>query len=155
VNTETGLTGVDFEERTLYFGNNHRESVKAKSFFRLFLQALDDIMLKVLLVCAVFSICFDMILAKPEDRGHAWVEGFAILVAVLVVSGVGAFVDWRKEHSFVASRTASDEKNVSTVLRDGEFITLHHNYLHVGDVMKLSYGCKIPVDGVTLRASQF
>lgn len=51
-------------------------------------------MLKVLLVCAAFSITFDMILATPHEREHAWIEGTAIFVAVLVVSGVSAFVDW-------------------------------------------------------------
>jgi hypothetical protein len=51
-------------------------------------------MLKVLLVCAVFSITFDMLLADPHEREHAWIEGTAIFVAVLVVSGVSSLVDW-------------------------------------------------------------
>jgi len=32
----------------------------------------------------------------------AWIEGTAILVAVMLVSGVGSFVDWRKEVAFLA-----------------------------------------------------
>jgi len=116
----------------------------------MFLAALDDIMLKVLLVCAAFSITFDMLLAKPEDRSHAWIEGFAIFVAVLVVSVVGATVDWRKELQFVKSRLASDAKNVCRVLRNREVIELHHNHLHVGDIIYLEYGMAIPVDGIVL-----
>jgi hypothetical protein len=54
-------------------------------------------MLKVLMVAAVFSITFDMILADPHHRSHAWIEGAAIMIAVLLVASVGSFVDWKKE----------------------------------------------------------
>lgn len=78
--------------------------MKAKSWPSLFLAALDDFMLKVLIVAAIFSITFDMILADGHDKAHAWIEGFAIMIAVMLVAGVGSFVDWKKEKSFVASR---------------------------------------------------
>lgn len=44
--------------------------MKAKSWFSLFIATLDDFMLKVLMVAAIFSITFDMILAHPEERSH-------------------------------------------------------------------------------------
>lgn len=66
--------------------------------------ALDDFMLKVLMVAAVCSITFDMILADADHRNMAWIEGFAIMVAVFVVASVGSFVDWKKEVQFVISR---------------------------------------------------
>lgn len=45
----------------------------------------------------------------------AWIEGAAIMVAVLLVAGVGSFVDWRKELQFVSSRAKSEEKNVVSI----------------------------------------
>lgn len=42
----------------------------------------------------------------------AWIEGTAILVAVFLVSGVGSFVDWRKEVAFLAVKLKQMEKNV-------------------------------------------
>lgn len=63
----------------------------------LFIAALDDFMLKVLMVAAVFSITFDMILADPHHRSHAWIEGAAIMIAVALVASVGSFVDWKKD----------------------------------------------------------
>ena len=45
-------------------------------------------------------------------RVSAWVEGTAILFAVLIVAGVGSFVDWRKEIAFIAVREKQNEKNV-------------------------------------------
>jgi len=70
VDVKIGLTGKDLDKRTQQFGNNYREALKAKSWASLFLAALDDFMLKVLIVAAIFSITFDMILATPEHRKH-------------------------------------------------------------------------------------
>jgi magnesium-transporting ATPase (P-type) len=154
VDVKIGLTGEDFPERTQQFGNNYREPIKAKAWHTLFLAALDDFMLKVLIFAAIFSIVFDMLLASPEDRGHAWIEGFAIMVAVALVATVGSFVDWKKEVQFVKSRLKSDEKNVCRVLRGGELIEIHHNFLHVGDVINVEYGMANPIDGLILQATQ-
>jgi len=46
----------------------------------------------------------------------AWIEGFAILVAVMCVATVGSFVDWKKEVQFVISRAKSDEKNIVSII---------------------------------------
>jgi magnesium-transporting ATPase (P-type) len=70
VDPKVGLSGHDFAERTEKFGNNYREEPVAKSWFSLFIGALDDQMLKLLIVCAIFSITFDMILADPHERAH-------------------------------------------------------------------------------------
>lgn len=70
VDIKTGLTGHDFVKRTEHFGNNESDPLVAKTFCSLFLGALDDFMLKVLMVASVFSIVLDMSLASPEARGH-------------------------------------------------------------------------------------
>jgi len=58
---------------------------------------MDDFMLKLLIVCAAFSITFDMLLSAPEERSHAWIEGTAIFVAVFLVATIGSTVDYKKE----------------------------------------------------------
>jgi len=105
------------------------------------------------MVAAAVSITFDMILADPHERSHAWIEGFAILVAVMCVATVGSFVDWKKEVQFVISRAKSDEKNICRVLRNGKVETIHHNFLHVGDVINIEYGMANPVDGIVFQAA--
>ncbi len=67
---KVGLTGNDFADRTEKFGNNYREESKAKSWFSLFLNAFEDPMLKLLIVCAAISITFAMILADHAERKH-------------------------------------------------------------------------------------
>jgi magnesium-transporting ATPase (P-type) len=69
-NTETGLTPIDFHERERHFGSNYRAPPKRTPFCRLFLAALDDFMMKLLLVCAVVSISIEVGFAKPADRSH-------------------------------------------------------------------------------------
>ena len=60
VNLDIGLVPTDFEERSLCFGCNFKEPTKRTPFCTLFIGALDDFMLKLLLACAVISISFDM-----------------------------------------------------------------------------------------------
>ena len=64
-----GLTPSDFTERDAHFGNNHKDPPQRTrknkflnflAFCSLFIGALDDLMLKVLLVCAVISIGVEM-----------------------------------------------------------------------------------------------
>jgi len=47
-----------------------------------------------------------------------WFDSFAIYMAVLIVSGFSAFVDWRKEKEFV-KRSQDDEDN--KLVSKGEF----------------------------------
>jgi hypothetical protein len=65
------------------------------------LGALDDLMLKILIVCAIFSIVVDTSFATAETIGHAWIDGTAILFAVAIVSGVSAWSDYKKEGQFL------------------------------------------------------
>jgi len=46
------------------------------------------------MVAAVVSMVISTATAKPEDRSHSWIEGFAILVAVFVCSMVAAVNDF-------------------------------------------------------------
>ena len=54
-------------------------------------------MLRILLVSACISISVEMGFAKGHERSHAWIEGFAIFVAVFVVAMVGSWNDYKKE----------------------------------------------------------
>ena len=60
-NTHEGLVPNDLEERDLAFGTNKKDPPKRTPFCKLVLMALDDLMLKVLLVAAVISIVISMI----------------------------------------------------------------------------------------------
>ena len=64
----TGLNPSDFAEREERYGSNYKAPQKRTPFYKLFLGALDDFMLKLLLVCAVISISIDMGFAQEYER---------------------------------------------------------------------------------------
>ena len=100
IDTKNGLGENDKEDhdrRDAQFGSNYKPPPKRTPFCTFFLAAMDDFMLKILLVCAFLSIAIDMSLADADHRSMAWVEGTAILMAVFVVSSVGAYNDWAKD----------------------------------------------------------
>ena len=98
VNVERGINSSSFEIRRELFGSNYKEPQERTPFLELLLGALDDFMLKLLIVCAIVIIPVEVGFAKDADeRKIAWVEGFAILVAVAVVSCVGAGSNYAKE----------------------------------------------------------
>lgn len=108
----------------------------------MFKSALDDFMLKILMVCAVVSITVDMSTVEhTEEYYHAWIDGFAIMVAVLVVSGVVSVVDYKKEVAFVDKRNVTESEKKVSLTRNG--VTnhdAHPNELLVGDLIELKVG---------------
>lgn len=64
------MTPLDFSDRELVFGSNKKPPMKRVSFITLFIGALDDFMLKLLLVCACISVSIDVGFADPGDRSH-------------------------------------------------------------------------------------
>ena len=114
VNPEHGISSNTMNTRLQVFGTNHKDPPTRTPYCTLLLGVLDDLMLKILIVCAIFSIVVDMSFATPEERGHAWIEGASILLAVAVVSGISSFSDWRKEGQFLAQlMIEEDTKRVS------------------------------------------
>ena len=78
--------------------------------------ALEDFMMRLLIVCAIFSIGVEVgfNINTPEKLATAWIEGFAILVAVAVVSLVSAWSDYKKEGQFMEQQKLEDKsKTVS------------------------------------------
>jgi len=67
---QSGLQPIDFDQREAHFGTNKKPPAKRVSFCKLFLGALDDFMLKLLIVCACISIAIDVGFSEPEDRSH-------------------------------------------------------------------------------------
>ena len=65
------------------------------SFFELFIGALDDFTVKLLIVAATVAIVLEMSTAPDTDHlKTAWIDGFAIFVAVAVVGSVTAINDY-------------------------------------------------------------
>ena len=112
VDPKQGISPKELDIREKVFGTNYKAPMERTPFCTLLFAALDDFMLKILIVCAFFSIGVDVGFAEPEERGHAWIEGFAILVAVAVVSLVGAWSDFQKEGQFLKQQQLEENSKV-------------------------------------------
>lgn len=77
----------------MIFGSNKKAEIESLTFVQLMLQALNDFTLKILMVAAVFSIGLSTATAEESHRSTAWIEGFSMIIAVLIVSMVTATND--------------------------------------------------------------
>lgn len=87
----------DYRERKIAFSSNRKEISPPKPFCTLLLEALNDFTLKILIVAAIVSIIIEVATSDSHERAYSWIEGFAILVAVMVCSLVTAINDYQKE----------------------------------------------------------
>ena len=82
------------------------------------------------------------------DSGHtdeteseaSWIEGVAILVAVLVVVLVTAFNDWQKEKQFRGLQSRIEHEHRFATIRGGELVQIPVGDLVVGDICQIKYG---------------
>jgi Ca2+-transporting ATPase len=105
-------------------------------------------------ICAVVSLALglfqDFGTTRPDgDPPVDWVEGVAIIVAVLIVVGVGSLNDWQKEKQFEGLNEKREERSVK-VVRDGKEQLINVLDVVVGDIVLLEPGEVIPCDGVFL-----
>ncbi|CAF3901784.1 unnamed protein product [Rotaria sordida] len=150
----------DLEQRRSVYGRNEIPPKPMKSFFRLCWEALHDMLLVILLVCAVVSIGLSFY--EPPHEGNQaqenepnleWIEGVAILVAVLVVVFVTAFNDWRKERQFRGLQSKIEKDQLASVVRDNHIQQIPVTELVVGDLCFIKYGDLLPADGVIVQSS--
>ena len=96
-----GINSETLSSRTQYFGSNYKEPPTRSKFWKLLLAALDDFLLKLLIVASVVQIVIDLSFAEADELATAWIEGFGILMAVAIVSLVTAWSDYQKEAQFL------------------------------------------------------
>uniref|UniRef100_A0A8R1I4W9 Calcium-transporting ATPase n=1 Tax=Caenorhabditis japonica TaxID=281687 RepID=A0A8R1I4W9_CAEJA len=150
----------ELERRRRAFGKNEIPPAPSKSFFRLAWEALQDITLVILLVAALVSLGLSFYKPPPEHSSNdsseseaGWIEGVAILVAVLVVVIVTALNDWTKEKQFRGLQSKIETEHKFSVIRNGEAVDIVVNELVVGDIARVKYGDLLPADGILIQSN--
>ncbi len=69
-----------------------------------------------------------------------WIEGVAILVAVLIVVFITAFNDWRKERQLRGLENKIEKDQHTSVIRDNSIQQVPISELVVGDLCFIKYG---------------
>ncbi|VDP97425.1 unnamed protein product [Trichobilharzia regenti] len=79
--------------------------------------------------------------SSDETEGEvSWIEGVAILCAVVVVVLVTATNDWQKERQFRGLQDKIESDHKMSVVRDGEMIEVLVGDIVVGDICLVKYG---------------
>lgn len=104
-----------FSDRKRVFGTNVLPAKSAKSLLRLMWEQYNDKILILLTIAAIVSLALGLyetfgmkeepiyingVLQKAEPKVN-WIEGVAIVVAIVIVVLVGSLNDWQKERQFV------------------------------------------------------
>lgn len=149
-NAETGIDSQTIEARKSVYGTNERKKIKIKTFCQLACEALQDYMLIIMCIAGVANIIINMIM-EEDHRSTAWIEGFAILLAVAIVVITQAANDLKKEQEFQKLNEEVENGKRITIIRDGNELFINNSLVIVGDIVKLKGGMEIAGDGVLLN----
>ncbi|CAK7226831.1 plasma membrane calcium [Sporothrix curviconia] len=144
-----------FSDRKRVFKDNRLPEKKAKSLLQLVWITFNDKILIMLSIAAAVSLAVGLYqtFGQTHDAEHPaveWIEGVAIIVAIMIVVIVGSLNDWQKERQFAKLNRKKTDRLVK-VVRSGRIQELSIFEVLVGDVVHLETGDMIPVDGVLIE----
>src|SRR4029453_18123240 len=85
--------------------------------------------------------------------GHFLVEGLAVMVAVILATGVAFLSEYKSDREFEVLNARKEALQVK-VLRGGEVHSVPLEEVVVGDVVILEMGDEVPADGRLLKATE-
>jgi Ca2+-transporting ATPase len=123
----------------------------------------------ILTVAAIVSIILGLAVpSEVNSNDSGWIDGVAILVAVIIVAVVTVsvtkildpdplltdllqtFNEWSKDKQF-RNLNKKKEETFAKVIRDGERVVVDTRELYVGDITRLEPGDQIACDGVLVE----
>jgi len=157
----SGLPGDkgDLEHRQDVFGSNTIPPKPPKTFLELVWEALQDVTLIILEVAAIVSLALSFYKppleegAEEEQHNTEWIEGLAILLAVVIVVLVTAFNDWSKEKQFRGLQDRIEGEQTFSVIRNNMMTQVQVGDIVVGDIISVKYGDLLPADGLVMQSN--
>ena len=141
-NVDTGLDSLEGREEA--FGSNKVFVEPVPPFCSYVWEALKDLMVRILIVAAIVSIVLGCTFS--EDPSKDWIDGFSIVIAVLVVVLVSSITDYQKEQKFHELNEVQAEGTKYKLIRKGQPEDHISDDLLVGDLIMINYGDILPAD---------
>lgn len=138
------------EKRRIIFGANKLPPKKLRGLAGLMFDALQDKTLIMLLIAASISLAIG-IYNNGWETG--WIEGTAIVAAVLIVVMVTSANDYSKERQFQKLNNKKTERSIN-IIRDGQKQQINIFDLVVGDVLIIETGDILPADAVLIEGHE-
>ncbi|KAJ3366468.1 Calcium-transporting ATPase 10, plasma membrane-type [Allomyces javanicus] len=145
---DASMDVVDTVLRQDTFGINVIPPPKSDTIFDIVWGTIkEDPIIKILIASAVVTLIIGFV------QHEGWIEGLAILAAVLIVLTVTAGNDYSKDKKFKKLLLLQSDKKTK-VLRGGRKDQISSWDVLVGDVVELVVGDEIPADGIFVRGNR-
>ncbi|KAI8562324.1 hypothetical protein RHMOL_Rhmol03G0028100 [Rhododendron molle] len=144
VSLDEGVKSSDISTRQKVYGFNKYTEKPSRSFWLFVWDALQDITLIMLMVCAVVSLGVGL---PTEGWPEGMYDGVGIMISIFLVVIVTAVSDYRQSLQF-KDLDKEKKKIMIHVTRDRYRQKVSIYDLVVGDVVHLSIGDQVPADGI-------
>ncbi|KAK3223898.1 hypothetical protein Dsin_010923 [Dipteronia sinensis] len=146
VSLNDGVVSSDVSIRQEIYGMNRYAEKPPRSFWTFVWDALQDLTLIILIICAAVSMGVGI---ATEGWPSGLYDGLGIVLSIILVVMVTAISDYKQSLQFKA--LDKEKKNIFVqVTRDGARQKLSIYDLVVGDVVHLSIGDQVPADGILI-----
>ncbi|KAI4348669.1 hypothetical protein L6164_009366 [Bauhinia variegata] len=144
ISLEEGISEDSINTRQQIYGFNRYTEKPSRTFLMFVWDALHDLTLIILMVCALVSIGVGI---ATEGWPKGMYDGLGIILSVFLVVIVTAVTDYQQSLQF---RDLDKEKKkiIVQVTRDGKRQKVSIYDLVVGDIVHLSIGDQVPADGI-------
>ncbi|BAT96345.1 Calcium-transporting ATPase [Vigna angularis] len=141
---DDGVGSGSIDTRQEIYGVNRYTEKPSKSFLMFVWEALHDLTLIILMVCALVSIAIGL---PTEGWPKGVYDGLGIILSIFLVVNVTAISDYQQSLQF---RDLDKEKKkiFVQVTRDRKRQKVSIYDLVVGDIVHLSTGDQVPADGI-------
>ncbi|GMI77132.1 autoinhibited Ca2+-ATPase 11 [Hibiscus trionum] len=144
VSLDEGVRSESLSTRQKIYGFNQYTEKPPRNFWMFVWDALQDLTLIILMICAVTSIGVGL---ATEGWPKGVYDGAGILLSIILVVLVTAISDYRQSLQF--RDLDREKKKISVqVTRDGRRQQVSIYDLVVGDVVHLGIGDQVPADGL-------
>ena len=135
-----GLNDKEVEERLFKYGNNTFHNKEKKGFLYIFFKQFVSPLIFILIGASVVTGIL-----------QEWIDTFVIIFAVLLNVFLGFYHEYNAENTL--DKLTSYIKDRSKVLRNGHDQEIDSSQVVPGDILKLSYGSRIPADARLLTVN--
>jgi Ca2+-transporting ATPase len=138
--SDKGLNSEEVQKRINKFGKNLFKNSEKKTAVNIFFEQLSSPLIFILIGAAVVTFFL-----------NEWIEFITISFAVLINTGLGFYREYHAEHTLEKLETFIKDR--TRVVRGGIEQEIDSELIVPGDIIKLSYGNRIPADARLLSVN--
>lgn len=152
--TLRGLSDSEVEASKSSGGTNALTPKKVATIWEMFIGALDDICVKILLLALGVKIVMAVIgiFVAQFHNDSDIIEIISIFAAVCLATGLSTLSEYRNT-SRSSALQEEYSKTFAKVMRNGELVSILTNEIVKGDIVLLQSGDKVPVDGIVIKGN--